>query len=195
MTTNAFWTSLGTSIAFTFLLALLFSILRPRHAAVYAPRLKRASKGGPGPPPVGKGFLSWLKPVLKTNEAQFQSAVGLDASVFLRFTRMCRDMFLVMSLVGCGILIPTNWTGGVKSLTKGQSPFTLMSPLLVWGKPLWAQVICAWLLNLIVAVFLWVNYRAVRRLRRTYFESPEYQARLHSRTLLVGDIGTIDDGA
>ena len=112
-------------------------------------------------------------------------AVGLDATIFLRFTRMCRDLFLAMALVGCAILIPTNMTGGNKALTQGQNKFTLMSPVMVYGKPLWAQVISAWLFNLLVAGFLCYHYRAVRRLRRDYFESSEYQARLHSRTLLV----------
>lgn len=176
---------MGTSIAITLVLALLFSLLRPHHAAVYAPRLKRGNKAH-APPPVGKGFLSWLGPVLRTNEAQTVDTVGIDAAVFLRFTRMCRNMFLVMSVIGCGVMIPTNLTGSDKNITKGAKDFMLMSPLMVFGKPLWAQVICAWLFDIMVAGFLWWNYRAVRRLRRAYFDSPEYQARLHSRTLLVG---------
>ena len=98
---------------------------------------------------------------------------------------MCRDLFLAMALVGCAILIPANLAGANKTLMQGQNKFTLMSPIMVYGKPLWAQVISAWLFNLLVAGFLWYHYRAVRRLRRNYFESSEYQARLHSRTLLV----------
>lgn len=182
--TTALWTSLFASVILTLVLGLIFSILRPHHAAVYAPRLKRASKDHV-PPPVGKGFLSWLGPVLKTNEAQTVNAAGLDAAVFLRFTRMCRNMFLVLTIIGCSVLIPTNWTGADKSLAKGQPGFVLMSPQIVFGPPLWAQVVCAWVFDVVVAYFLWSNYRAVRRLRRAYFESDEYQSRLHSRTLLV----------
>jgi hypothetical protein len=166
-------------------LGLFFSILRPHHHAVYAPRLKRLNQSGKPLPPVGSGLFSWLSPVLKTNEDQIVAAIGLDATVFLRFTRMCRNMFLAMSLVGCGILIPVNVTGAAKTLAKNQSGFTLMSPLIVFGKPLWAQVICAWLFDVMVAFFLWINYRAVQKLRRSYFESREYLGRLHSRTLLV----------
>jgi hypothetical protein len=36
-----------------------------------------------------------------------------------------------------------------------------------------------------VCFFLWWNYRAVFKLRRTYFDSQEYKASLHSRSLLV----------
>ena len=172
--------SIGTSL----LLALLFSVLRPHHAAVYAPRLKRI-RGGSALPPMGKGLLAWIRPVRTTRETQLVDAIGLDAVVFLRFGRMLRNMFLVMSIVGCGVLIPTNVAGSVKALAHGETGFTLMSPALVFGKPLWAQVICAWLFDVIAAYFLWYNYRIVRRLRRLYFESAGYQARLHSRTLMV----------
>lgn len=189
---SALLTSLYTSLGITLVLAIFFSILRPHYTTVYAPRLKRAQDGH-RPPPVGKGLFAWLKPIRKTGEAQLVDAVGLDAAVFLRFTRMCRNMFLIMTLVGCGVLIPANITGSVKEYIQAEKDvLRLMTPRVVFGKPLWAQVACAWLFDLIIAFFLHRNYRAVSRLRRGYFESDAYQARLHSRTLLVseGFVGT-----
>lgn len=185
--TKALWTSLITSLGTTLVLALLFSILRPHYTTVYAPRLKRAH-GGYVPPPVGKGLLAWTAPVRKTREAQLAEMLGLDAVVFLRFSRMCRNMFLVMSLFGLGILIPANVTGSVKDLAKGLKGLMQMSPLVVFGRPLWAQVICAWLFDLIIIAFLYRNYVVVRRLRRAYFESGAYQSHLHARTLMVSYI-------
>ena len=113
--------------------------------------------------------------------------VGMDAAVFLRFTRMCRNMFIVLSLIGCGILIPVNILGG-KGLYKSWSNISVlmkMTPQYMFGEIYWAFVACAYIFNIVVCFFLWWNYRAVVRLRRQYFESQEYQASLHSRTLMV----------
>ena len=119
--------------------------------------------------------------------------VGLDATVFLRFTRMCRNMFLIMAVIGCGILIPANVLGSnpaitPKNIQTSKLAFMLMSPQYVQSQALWAHVVSAWLFDIIVAMFLWINYRAILRLRRQNFESPEYQMSLHSRTLMFTDI-------
>lgn len=53
---------------------------------------------------------------------------------------------------------------------------------------MWAQVIVAYLGNFIMCYFLWHNYRRVHALRRTYFQSSEYQNSLHARTLVVRDL-------
>lgn len=114
--------------------------------------------------------------------------IGLDAVVFLRFVRMCRNMFLVLSLVGIGILVPVNITnyavdsGGDDDDTKWISEIT---PLNVWSTAQWSQVVVAWLFDIVIAVFLWWNYRKIVALRRKFFESDEYQNSLHARTLMV----------
>ena len=129
-------------------------------------------------------MFAWLKPVVKTQEPYFVDKVGLDAAVFLRFTRMCRNLFLTMSVIGCGVMIPVN-VASSNSFGGKLSALVLMTPQNVFGRAIWAHVICAWLFDIIVMVFLWWNYRAVMRLRRAYFESSEYQSSLHARTLLV----------
>ena len=58
------------------------------------------------------------------------------------------------------------------------------------GQVFWAMVACAWLIDIVVCLFLWWNYRAVTRLRREYFESKDYQNSLHSRTLMITEIPT-----
>ena len=114
--------------------------------------------------------------------------IGLDAVVFLRITRMLRNMFLVLGLLGIAVMIPVNITQGNKSITNGLNAFSIMTPLYVWGRGLWAQVILAYLMDLVVMYFLWHNYRRIHKLRRAYFESPDYQRSLHARTLLIRDI-------
>lgn len=114
--------------------------------------------------------------------------IGLDATIFLRFTKMCRNIFLILSLVGCGILIPVNVIGGKQMYnTSGWSVEGLMkmTPQYMYGGIFWAFVGCAYAFNIVVMYFLWRNYKAVTRLRRAYLDSPEYQASLSSRTLMV----------
>ncbi|KAH0562242.1 hypothetical protein GP486_003065 [Trichoglossum hirsutum] len=185
---NAFWSALATSLGITVVINLLFCLLRPYNAVVYAPRLKHADEKH-APPPLGKGLFAWVTPIVKTREPFFVDKVGLDAAVFLRFTRMCRNLFLVMSAIGCLVMIPVNVKySGEFNFGAKLSVFVLMTPQNVIGSAMWAHVVCAWIFDVIIVFFLWRNYKAVARLRRAYFESPDYQASLHARTLLVTDI-------
>ncbi|KAJ5793679.1 hypothetical protein N7457_000278 [Penicillium paradoxum] len=188
-TVTAIWASLGTSIGVTVLLALLFSLVRPRHSVVYAPKVKHADLKHT-PPPVGKGIFAWVKPVINTREPQLIETVGLDAAIFLRFTKMCRNIFILLSIIGCLVMIPVNVTQSKGSTdTSASSAFNMMTPLNITNPmAIWSQVVCAWAFDLIIAFFLWRNYRAVRTLRRQYFQSSEYQRSLHARTLMLTDI-------
>jgi hypothetical protein len=172
----------GTSVGFTLLIAVAFSLLRPYNSVVYAPKLKHADEEH-APPPMGKGIFAWFGPVVKTKEQDLIRYVGLDATIFLRFTRMCRNLFLVLTVVGCGILIPVNLTKGV--YYENQSMVTRFTPINTYGEAQWAMVVCTWMFSAIVCGFLWFNYRKVVQLRRQYFDSPEYQKNLHARTLMV----------
>lgn len=170
-------------------MTIIFCLLRPRIATVYAPRAKYADEKH-APPPVGKGLFSWIEPIKSVKEAEMVQEVGIDAAVFLRFLRMTRNIFLCITIIGCGILIPVTLVGGAAygrtypywSETRLVLKFT---PQFISGRYFWAFVIVAYLFNIVIYFFLWINYRAVTKLRRAYFQSPEYQNSLHSRTLLV----------
>ena len=121
----------------------------------------------------------------------------MDATVFLRFARMCRNMFIVLAIVGCAIIIPVNVVKGTimqdavasaGSGTANKNIVFLMTPQGLLGDVWWAFVAIAYVFDIIVCGFLWWNYRAIHRLRRAYMESPEYQSSLFSRTLMITDI-------
>lgn len=183
--------AIGTAIGITTAIFLVFLLLRPFNTIVYAPRLRHADEKH-RPPPMGKSLFAWYKPVFKTNEAAYVHMIGLDATIFLRFARMCRNMFLVLAIAGCAIIIPINVTGSVdvqrKAHWKAAPAIVLMTPKQLYGQVLWGFVAVAYVFNIIVCAFLWWTYRAVHRLRRTYLESPEYQNSLHARTLMVTDV-------
>lgn len=166
------------------MLALLFSLFRPYHNAIYAPKVKHADQKH-APPPVGKGIFAWVPPVLSMKEDSIADRIGLDAVVFLRSAKMLRNIFLVLSVIGCGILIAVNITLSNGSQVEGISAFTLMTPLYITTDAVWAQVVCAYVFDIVIMFFLWQSYRHVLALRRRYFDSPEYQKSLHARTLMV----------
>ncbi|KAG4425738.1 hypothetical protein IFR04_001200 [Cadophora malorum] len=182
---NSVYASLGTSVGFTLLLAVGFSLLRPYNSLVYAPKLKVADDRH-APPPLGKGMFSWVAPILKTKEQDLIGLIGLDAVVFLRILLMCRNIFLAMTVIGCGILIPVNLAKG--QAFKDSTTLARVTPVNTFGNANWGMTICAWIFNIIIAGFLWWNYRAVLRLRRQYYDSAEYRASLHARTLMINDI-------
>jgi calcium permeable stress-gated cation channel len=141
---------------------------------------------------MGKGIFAWVHPLVKTKEQDLLPLIGLDAIVFLRVLRMCRNMFLALSVIGCGILIPINLTTAAKAVGYSKTEFVArVTPINTFGSANWGMTICAWLFNVIVAGFLWWNYRVVLKLRRQYFDSTDYQAGLHARTLMVGSANSV----
>lgn len=109
----------------------------------------------------------------------------MDAAIFMRFITMLRNIFLVISLFGIGILVPIHVTN-VADYVTDRKWMGLLTPLNVWGNAIWGQVVVAYLINVTIMFFLWWNTKKVLHLRRRYFESEEYQNSLHARTLMVG---------
>jgi hypothetical protein len=184
--TQAFTSALSISVAITVLVAIIFSLLRPYNATVYAPRLKHADEKH-APEPLGKSPWAWVSPVVLTKEQLLVEKIGMDATIFIRFTAMLRDIFLVLTVVGCGILIPLYLVGGKQNYGT-LSAFTKLTPQFLIGLSFWGIVAAAWAINIVVIGFLWWNYRAVTNLRRHYFQSPDYLSSLHSRTIMVTEI-------
>ncbi|KAH7131522.1 hypothetical protein B0J13DRAFT_105778 [Dactylonectria estremocensis] len=190
--------ALGISVGFTVFTAIVFSLLRPYNQAVYAPKLKHADEKH-APPPLGKAPWSWLATVWAAKEEELIHSIGMDATVFLRFVRMCRNMFLTLSVTGIGIILPIHLSNYSLAEDVGSAKqwVSKITPLNVKESAIWAQVVIAWVFNIIVAGYLWWNYRKILQLRRKYFETEDYQTSLHSRTLMLFDIpkkGRSDEG-
>ncbi|TKA71835.1 hypothetical protein B0A55_06800 [Friedmanniomyces simplex] len=184
---DAFYASLATSLGISAGIALLFCFLRPYNNVVYAPRAKYADSKH-APPPVEKGLFGWIPPLIRTQEQDLVDKVGLDAAIFMRFCRMLRNMFVTLTVLGCGVLIPL-YMVAANSTAHGVSFFLRLTPQYMYGsQAFWAVVVMAYVFDIVICGFLWFNYRAVLRLRRAYFDSPDYQRSLHARTLLLTDI-------
>lgn len=160
-------------------------MIRPRNNNVYAPRAKHADKKH-APPPVGRGIFDWISPIIKVKEAALVEEVGVDAVVFLRFLKMTRNIFLCLVPLAFGMLVPITLTHTATFVNyNGVNVLLKMTPMWLFGDWFWAYVVFAYAMTLVVVFFLYINYRVITRLRRSYFDSQDYQNSLHSRTLMV----------
>lgn len=165
--------------------ALLFCLLRPYNKTVYAPRLKHSKSEKHAPPPLAPGVFGWVGPIMKTKEQVLVEKIGQDATVFLRFITMSRNIMIVLSVIGCGVYLPLNIIENGKADKPPTGAFTKFSPYNLNGKPVWVHVVVTYVFDVVICFFLWSSYRVVTRIRREYFESADYQSSLFSRTLMV----------
>lgn len=105
---------------------------------------------------------------------------------------LCRNLFLIFSFVGILIMIPINVVYNLKSslassVSKSDA-FVLLTPTLIYGNPLFAHVVVAWVFDGVICLFLWRMFNKVIQMRRDKFSTEEYQNALFMRTLMVTEI-------
>ena len=198
---------LGFMAAISLVAIIGFSALRPNNSVVYQPKSKY-SEQGKAPPPLSKGFLGWsvhsrplaptsslihlrdlyrVKPLVTTKEEALINIIGLDAVCFLKFLSMCRNMFVVIALLGCAVLVPIDVTYNLRNVREGdRNPLSMLTIQDVRGPFLWGHVAIVYLITLTVFAFVWVNYAQMVKFRWQYFRSDDYQHSLHARSLIVG---------
>lgn len=192
-TVNTILSAVFINLGFAVFVFILFCFLRPRHSVIYAPKSKYAdSKHSlPAPP---KNIFTWLVPVAKCKEDVVEEKLGMDATIFLRFVRMLRNIFLAATVLTCLVIIPVNvalslhepWVKNQRNISK--QGLTLVTPQYVWGTGLWATVAVSYVFDAMVLFFIWFNYRRVVQLRQKYMMGPEYRRSIQSRTLMVRDV-------
>ncbi|KAI5480148.1 hypothetical protein MNV49_001808 [Pseudohyphozyma bogoriensis] len=185
---GAIWIQLGLMSAVGAGALGLFVVLRPNNSVIYQPKIKY-SEDGKRPPRVEKTPMGWVEPVLKTPEAALLGTIGCDAVVFLRFIRMCRNIFIAMAALSCLVLIPINVVYNLKYVkSESRTYITMLTINAVSGNWLWAHVAITYIVTFIVFFFLWMNYNEVIKLRWAWFRSEEYQNSLHARSLLITQV-------
>lgn len=155
---------------------------------MYAPRAKHADARH-APPQLNNSLFSWLGPATSAKEFELVARVGMDAVVFLRYLRMLRNIFVILTLPCLGVLLPATLIKPTFD-SSGVSWYLRMTPQFVNGQRMYVWSVMAYFITGVVLFFIWLNYRAMLRLRRMYFNSGDYQASLHSRSLLLTRIPT-----
>jgi calcium permeable stress-gated cation channel len=116
--------------------------------------------------------------------------IGLDAALFLRFLRMMRWLFTSIAFLTCAVLIPINITNSVKNVTnpKKRDALSVMTIRDVHGDILFVHVAATYVITFILMGFVWMNWKAVIRLRAEWFRSPEYLKSFYARTLMITNV-------
>lgn len=164
---------------------LLFNFLRPKNKFIYEPKVKY-HEGDKPPPRISSSLFGWLPPLVNTKEPELLDKIGLDAVAFLRFLRLMRWLFTCISFLTCAVLIPINVSYNLKNIKSTQRDVLSMLTIRdVSGDFLYAHVIVTYLVTFLIVYFVDVHWRAMIRLRRTWFRSPEYLQSFYARTLQV----------
>ncbi|KAJ3029101.1 UNVERIFIED_CONTAM: hypothetical protein HDU68_000140 [Siphonaria sp. JEL0065] len=86
----------------------VFCIVRTWFAHIYSPR-RALKKGRPPKLPSGGLGFAWIGSVWSVPESFILRTVGLDGVMFLRFLKTSTAMFVILSLLGLSVIMPTNF--------------------------------------------------------------------------------------
>jgi len=143
-------------------------------------------EGDKPPPRISDSIFGWLPPLINTKETELLDKIGLDAVTFLRFLRLMRWLFTGVSVLTCAVLIPINVTYNLNKIdAKKRDILSMLTIRDVQGNWLYAHVIVTYLVTFLIVFCVDFHWRAMIRLRRTWFRSPEYLQSFYARTLQV----------
>ncbi|KAG0240516.1 hypothetical protein B0O80DRAFT_496364 [Mortierella sp. GBAus27b] len=183
--------NLGTNVLLSLVTLAAFCWLRPRNGVIYAKKYK-SSPHEKRAPKLEQGYFSWIGPVWSCPDSVLFEKIGLDAVVFIRFIRMCRNAFFVMGLVGCGAIIPINIIITKRSQPDGQFPKDKIGMLTIAGimdlNWLWGHVGAVWFFSLVMFYSVYSAYKSFLKFRIRYFESEAYQEEVASRTIMLAGL-------
>ncbi|RDB25480.1 hypothetical protein Hypma_007600 [Hypsizygus marmoreus] len=164
---------------------LAFNVLRPNNKIIYEPKVKY-HVGNKPPPRISDSLFGWLPPLIHTKEKELLDKIGLDAVAFLRFSRLMRWLFTGIAVLTCGVLIPINIVYNLRNVpSKKRDILSMLTIRDVGGDLLYAHVAVTYLITLMIIGFVELHWRAMVRLRRQWFRSPEHLESFYARTLTV----------
>ena len=62
-----------------------------------------------------RGFFGWLAPIFRLKDKDYREVSGQDAVNYLNFQRYCIVYLAVVTLISCGIILPINVNGNLKT--------------------------------------------------------------------------------
>ncbi|KAK4513273.1 uncharacterized protein ATC70_011841 [Mucor velutinosus] len=185
---------LGINVGTAIVVMIGFSLLRPRHTLVYAPKSKFATKEHQPPAIESNGWLSWVKPILRIKDEQLLPLIGCDALLYIRFVRLLRKLLFYMSILGIGALIPiyivaTKATGDWPPAPGSIEILSLAGINLQNGKTrtdgadttwYWAPFSATYLFSILIAYFMYRASCDYIEMRQYYFRLPQNEASMKS---------------
>lgn len=185
---NAVEAQVALMTAVSILTVVVFNVLRPGNKIIYEPKVKY-HVGNKPPPRISNSFFGWLPPLINTKEPELLDKIGLDAVAFLRFNNLMRWLFTAIAILTCAVLIPVNITYNLQHVPKeDRDLLSFLTIRDVGGNLLYIHVAVSYAITLIIIFFVNSYWKAMLRLRHTWFRSPEYLESFYARTLTIFNV-------
>ncbi|KAI9320024.1 hypothetical protein BX666DRAFT_1853740, partial [Dichotomocladium elegans] len=170
---KAMGTQLGINLGISLAVMAGFSLLRPHHTLVYAPKLK-FSKPERRPPLMGTEWCAWIKPVLSADDDFLMERIGFDA-------HHCdwppAPGLSLLSMSGI------NAYYDVDAVDATATAMNLAKTDMRWY---WSPAGATWLFTLLIGWFLYRASCDYIEMRQRFFHNPPNK--LSARSLLISHI-------
>ncbi|KAL9542772.1 hypothetical protein MBANPS3_008435 [Mucor bainieri] len=200
VTFKAMMIQLCINLFFAVSVLVLFSWLRPRHAFIYAPKTKLSKSDLRRPTRLGPGWFDWIKPVFKIKDDALLQNIGFDGFVFIYFTRMLRQLIIVLTLISMFVFLPVNILATYKTGDWPPAPgldFMSISAMnYQYGKEskktnalwYWSPTIATWFFSAIVILQLCRSSELFLQFRRKYYTQQEAKVKSELSSLSATEL-------
>ncbi|CAG8454248.1 2577_t:CDS:2, partial [Cetraspora pellucida] len=175
-------TQLGISAGISLYCLLQFEWNRHQKSMqyLYTPRTKLSKNPSPPIPP---GLFSWVKATIFLPDEFYLTRVGLDALMYIRFLRMAFQFLLFNSIVVGLILMPTNYFAG--GFGDGVEVLSINNIPVNKTQPLWAHMICTYIVSISWMYLSYKNYYHYMTLHRQQLLNKVDTDSITARTVMV----------
>jgi hypothetical protein len=188
VTGNSVLAGIAVGLGGSLLLFVGFCLVRPHNSRVYAPKL--------APSPVLSAHpTAWLRRIFAPGDTELADALGLDAVVYLQFAALCRNFFLVGTVLAGAVVVPINIVYNLHAVNSAGTAlparsdyFFLTTPTLLRGAPMSAHVAVTWALDFAACWFVWVHTARIVALRQRRMRQAARAGTFYMRTVIVTEI-------
>ncbi|KAE9386545.1 hypothetical protein BT96DRAFT_1005987 [Gymnopus androsaceus JB14] len=146
---------------------LSFNLLRPKNKMIYKPKVKYHVRDKP-PPRISDSLFGWLPSLIHTEEPELVDKVGLDAITFLCFGRLMRWLFLGVTILTCGILLPVNAVYNLKKVDKAdRDVLSMLTIRNVSSNILFVHAAVTYLITFLIIGLVHIHWKKMVELRLT----------------------------
>lgn len=140
------------------------------------------------PAPLGKGRFDWISSVLKLDERNHLSSLGLDAIMFLRFIKYCLTYFgglFIVAIFLCVFNAYLPQMTGKSGYVETQLGYLTMQNMNAESSLIYVYTVLSWLFSLFAYWLLYRTWEDFVDLRKEHFATAEYQQAYHNRTIFL----------
>ncbi|KAL5701687.1 hypothetical protein ACHQM5_026998 [Ranunculus cassubicifolius] len=120
-------------------------------------------------------FLSWMPAALRMPEPELIDHAGLDSAVYVRIYLLGLKIFVPITILAFGVLVPVNWTGETLESLKGLEFSDIdklsISNVAPGSKRFWAHLVMAYVFTFWTFYVLYNEYKRVAIMRLHFLAS------------------------